>query len=71
MILSLIAQVRTLINLSNFCVIISDNKSKRFVFNRMRLFYFKEKLTTSLRYGGRTIKKHVSVKKIIYNDIFA
>ena len=37
----------------------------------MRLFYFKEKLTTLLRYGGKTIKKHVSMKKLIYKDIFA
>ena len=29
----------------------------------MRLFYFKEKLTAPLRYGGKTIKKYVSVKK--------
>ena len=36
----------------------------------MRLFYFKEKLTP-LRHGGKTMKKHMSVKKLIYEDILA
>ena len=31
----------------------------------MKLFYFKEKPTTSLRHGGKTTKKHVSVKKLM------
>ena len=31
----------------------------------MKLFYFKEKPTTPLRHGGKTTKKHVSVKKLI------
>ena len=37
----------------------------------MRLFYFKEKLTTPLLHGVKTIKKHISVNKLIYKDIFA
>ena len=37
----------------------------------MRLLYFNEKLTSPLLHGGKTIKKHVSVKKLIYKDIFA
>ena len=40
---------RTENNLLNFCVIISEKKRKPFAFNLMRLFYFKEKPTTSLR----------------------
>ena len=36
----------------------------------MRLFHFKEQLTTPLHHGGKTIKKHVSVKKLICKDIF-
>ena len=47
-----------------------ENEKETFVFNRMRLFYFKEKLTTPLRRGGKTIEKHVSVKKFICKDIF-
>ena len=40
-------------------------KRKRFVFNGMRLFYFKEKLTTPLSNGDKTMKEtHVLVKKI-------
>ena len=46
-------------------------KRKRFVFNRMKLFYFKEKLTDLLRHEDKNIKKHVSVKNLIYKDIFA
>ena len=34
-------------------------KRKRFVFNRMKLFYFREKLTTPLRHGSKTIKRHM------------
>ena len=30
-------------------------KTRRVAFNRMRLFYFKEKPTTPLRHGGKTI----------------
>ena len=37
----------------------------------MRLFYFKDKPKTSLCYGGKTIKKYILVKKLIYKDIFA
>ena len=37
----------------------------------MRLFYFKEKPTTPLRHLGKTMKKHVSMKKLIYKNIFA
>ena len=61
--LSLIAQVWKLIfcrienNISDFWVIISENK-KRNVYH-MRLFYFKEKPTTPLRHGGKIIKKHI------------
>ena len=40
-------------------------KRKRFVFNRMKLFYFKEKPTTPLRHGGKTTKKHISVRKLM------
>ena len=36
----------------------------------MRLFYFKEKPTTPLRHGGKSMKKHVPVKKVIYKDIY-
>ena len=55
---------RTKNNISNFCVIISEKiKRKGFAFNRMRLFYFKGKPTAPLRHGGKTMKKHVSVKK--------
>ena len=32
---------------------------KCFVFNRVRLFYFKEKTATPLRHGSKTIKKHL------------
>ena len=36
----------------------------------MRLFHFKEKPVTPLRHGGKTMKKHISVKKkLIYNNI--
>ena len=34
-------------------------KRKRLVFNRMILFYFKEKPTTPLCHGGKTMKKHM------------
>ena len=37
----------------------------------MRLFYLKEKPTTLFCHGGKTMKKHVSVKKDIYKDVFA
>ena len=40
-------------------------KRKRFVFNPLRLFYFKEKPTTPLRHGGKTMKKLVSLKKLM------
>ena len=40
-------------------------KRKRFVFNRMRLFYFKEKPTTPLCRGGKTIKKHMFQLKLL------
>ena len=61
---------RTENNLSNFCVIINENKKKMFRFNRMRLFHFKEKPTTPLRHRGKTMKKHMfQWKKLIYNDI--
>ena len=46
-------------------------KRKRLVFIAIRLFYFKEKPTTPLRHGGKTMKKHVSVKKIICKNVFA
>ena len=45
-------------------------KTKRFVFNRMRLFYFKKKPTTHLRYGGKTIKKHMIQWKNLFIRIF-
>ena len=52
---------------TNFCVIISEKKKnekkprkkKRFIFNHMRLFYFKEKPTTPLRRGSKSMKKHI------------
>ena len=34
-------------------------KRKSFVFIHMRLFHFKEKPTNPLRYGDKTIKKHM------------
>ena len=34
-------------------------KRKRLVFNHMILFYFKEKPTTPLCHGGKTMKKHM------------
>ena len=37
----------------------SEKKKKRFVFNHMTLFYFKEKPTTPLGHGGKTVKKHM------------
>ena len=37
----------------------------------MRLFYFKEKPTNPMCHGGKTMQKHVSVKKLTYKDIFA
>ena len=40
-------------------------KRKRFVFNRTKLFYFKEKPTDTLRHGGKTTKKHNSVKNFM------
>ena len=46
-------------------------KRKRFVFNRMKLFYFKGNLASPLRHGGKTIYKHGSLKKLIYKYIFA
>ena len=60
---------RTESNLSNFCVIISEIKRKRFVFNHMRLFYFREKLATHLRHGGKTIKKHIFQWKNLFTRI--
>ena len=45
-------------------------KRKSFVFNRMRLFYFKEKPTTPLRHGGKTIKKHMFHWKHLFIRIF-
>ena len=42
---------------------------KRFDFNRMRLFYFKDKPTTPLCHGSKTMKKHMLLKKPIYKDI--
>ena len=68
-ILSLIAQIWTLNfycienNLSNFCVIFSENKKETFRFNRTRLFYFREKPTIPLRYRSKNMEKHFSVKK--------
>ena len=70
MMLSLITQVWTIISLSNFVWLSLIIKSKRFAFNRIRLFYFKEKPTTPLRHGGKSMKKHVPVKKVIYKDIY-
>ena len=64
-ILSLIAQVWTLIFIalkiiSQIFVRSSGKiKRKRLVFNRTILFYFKEKPTTPLLHGGKTIKKHM------------
>ena len=57
-------------NLTNFYVIISEKKMKRFVFNRMRLFYFKEKPATPLRHGGKTIKKHMFQWKNLFVRMF-
>ena len=37
----------------------------------MKLFFFKEKLTSPLCLGGKTVKKNVSVEKLIYKDIIA
>ena len=34
-------------------------KRKLFVFNRVRLFYFKEKPATHLRHGSKNMKKHM------------
>ena len=45
-------------------------KKKRFVFNRTRLFYFKDKPATPLQHGSENMKKHVSVKKLICKEIF-
>ena len=73
---SLLRKVWTLIfyrtesNLSNFYVIISEKKRKRFVFNSMRLFYFKEKPTTPLRHGGKTMKKHMFQGKNLFIRMF-
>ena len=57
---------RTENNLSNFIVIINENKKETFPFNRTRLFYFKEKPTTPLRHGNKNMKKHVPVKKNVF-----
>ena len=37
-------------------------RKKRFVFNCMKLFYFKEELTTPLHRKSKTTKRHASVK---------
>ena len=39
---------------------------KRFAFNRIRLFYFKEKPTTPLHHGGKNIKKHMFQRKNLF-----
>ena len=57
---------RTKNDLSNFCVIISENKRKRFVFNHMGLFYFREKPTTLLRHGSKNMKKHMFKWKYLF-----
>ena len=45
-------------------------KRKCFIFNRMRLFYVKEKLRTPLGHGGKTIKKHMFQWKNLFKMIF-
>ena len=61
----------TLEIISQISIWLSVRISLSLSFNRMRLFYFKEKSTTPLRHGGKTMKKHMSVKKLIYKDILA
>ena len=70
-IISLIAQAWALIfyrtesNLSKFVWLSVRIKRKRFVFNHMRLFYFKGKPTTPLRHLVKNMKKtHVPVKNL-------
>ena len=41
-------------------------KRKRFVFNPMRLFYFKEKPTTPLPQGNKNMKKHTFQWKNVF-----
>ena len=41
-------------------------KRKHLVFNRMRLFYFKEKPTTRLHRGSRNMKKHVFERESLF-----
>ena len=45
-------------------------KRKRFVFDRMRLFYFKEKTTTPLHHRGKTMKKRIFQWKNLFIRIF-
>ena len=41
-------------------------KRKRFAFNRIRLFYFKEKLTIPLHHGSKNLKKHMLQLKNLF-----
>ena len=41
-------------------------KRKRFAFNRIRLFYFKEKRTTPLRHGSKNLMKHMVQLKNLF-----
>ena len=51
-------------NLSNFCVIISEDKKETF-----RFLYFKEKPATSLRHESKYMKKTCfSEKTYLYGD---
>ena len=45
-------------------------KRKCFVFHCMRLFYFKEKPTTPLRHGGKSIKKQMLQWKNLFIRMF-
>ena len=46
--------------ISQICVQLSVRiKRKHFAFNRVRLFYFKEKLTALWRHGAKIMKKQM------------